>query len=77
MANCIYCNFKFDAHDTVEGEVIGGAAYCKRCLYGETSQPGGWMWEPNDVGCCKRCNREDTLGKFSRLCNDCADDVSN
>lgn len=75
MAHCIYCNFKFDAHDAVEGEVIAGDAYCKRCLYGDKGHHGESVIVP-DVGACKRCKRDDTLGKHNRLCVDCSADMS-
>lgn len=76
MANCFYCEFEFDPHDTVEGEVIGGDAYCKVCLYGDTGHPGESIIEPTETGWCKRCWREEVLGQFSRLCNDCSADMA-
>lgn len=76
MVECVYCNFKFDAHDTIEGEIIGGDAYCKVCMYSDAGHPGESMIEPIETGYCKRCKREEVLGQFSRLCNDCADDMA-
>ena len=76
MANCIYCNVTVDPYCETECDIIGGDAYCKPCLYGENKEPQGWMYEPDCRGACKRCNREALVGQFSRLCNDCSDDMA-